>query len=94
MKLTGQLKKENDLEIILEGEDHSVATIIRKEVLETPGVIFAGVTLTHPLLKRHTLRVVTKSKDPADVLKAGATKASTEVSKLGEAINTALAKKS
>jgi DNA-directed RNA polymerase subunit L len=92
MKITANHKGSRDIEVIVEGEDHSIAHIVRNELVGTEGIVFAGVTSTHPLLKRDAIRVVTGGKKPDKLLIEGAEKAALHVREIREELESALSK--
>lgn len=92
MKITANHKGSRDIEVIVEGEDHSIAQIVRSELVGAEGVVFAGVTSTHPLLKRDVVRVVTAGKKPDKLIIDGAEKAALHVGKIREELESALSK--
>ncbi|MDQ3837996.1 MAG: hypothetical protein M3297_01870 [Thermoproteota archaeon] len=84
--------KENELELKLQDEDISVMYIIQHELLKEKSVDFAGVILKHPLTKEYFLRVVTKKRDPFEVIQEASAKASETMKELSGAIRPSLKK--
>lgn len=72
--------KDNELEIKIREEDISILYIVQHELLKEKSVDFAGVMLQHPLIKDYKMRVVTKRKDPSEVIQ-DATVAATDYAK-------------
>ena len=60
--------KENEIELKVRDEDISVLYVVQHELLKERSVDFAGVVQRHPLAKEYLLRVVTKRKDPMEVI--------------------------
>lgn len=59
---------ENYLEIVLEGEDYTVMVPLLTYILQDNEVEYATYDMDHPLLRRITLKIKTKGKDPLKVL--------------------------
>lgn len=60
--------KDNELELKVSEEDISVLYVVQHELLKERSVEFAGVIQKHPLAKEFQLRVITKRKDPMEVI--------------------------
>lgn len=84
--------KENELELKLQDEDISVMYIIQHELLKEKGVDFAGVILKHPLTREYFIRVVTRKRDPFEVIQEASAKASEVMKELTGAIRPTLRK--
>jgi DNA-directed RNA polymerase subunit L len=84
--------KENELELKLLDEDISVMYIIQHELLKEKGVDFAGVILKHPLTREYFIRVVTRKRDPFEVIQEASAKASEVMKELSVAIRPTLRK--
>ena len=84
--------KENELELKLQDEDISVMYIIQHELLKEKGVDFAGVILKHPLTREYFIRVVTRKRDPFEVIQEASAKASEVMKELSSAIRPTLRK--
>jgi DNA-directed RNA polymerase subunit L len=84
--------KENELELKLQDEDISVMYIIQHELLKEKGVDFAGVILKHPLTREYYIRVVTRKRDPFEVIQEASAKASEVMKELSGAIRPTLRK--
>jgi DNA-directed RNA polymerase subunit L len=84
--------KDNELELSLQDEDISVMYIIQHELLKEKSVEFAGVVLKHPLTHEYFIRVVTKKKDPFEVIQEASTKASETMREIYGLIKPALKK--
>jgi DNA-directed RNA polymerase subunit L len=84
--------KENELELKLQDEDISVMYIIQHELLKEKGVDFAGVILKHPLTREYFIRVVTRKRDPFEVIQEASAKASEVMKELSGAIRPSLRK--
>jgi DNA-directed RNA polymerase subunit L len=67
--------KDNELELKIRDEDISILYIIQHELLKEKSVDFAGVMLKHPLTKDYIMRVVTKRKNPVEVVQEAAASA-------------------
>ena len=64
------INKENELEINLKGEGHTLMSIIRKELFNDPFVIHAGYMVKHPLIKETRFYIKTKKEStPLEALK-------------------------
>ena len=84
--------KENELELKLQDEDISVMYIIQHELLKEKGVDFAGVILKHPLTREYFIRVVTRKRDPFEVIQEASAKATEVMKELTGAIRPTLRK--
>ena len=84
--------KENELELKLQDEDISVMYIIQHELLKEKGVDFAGVILKHPLTREYFIRVVTRKRDPFEVIQEASAKASEVMKELSGVIRPTLRK--
>jgi DNA-directed RNA polymerase subunit L len=84
--------KENELELKLQDEDISVMYIIQHELLKEKSVDFAGVILKHPLTREYFIRVVTRKRDPFEVIQEGSAKATEVMKELTGAIRPTLRK--
>ena len=84
--------KDNELELSLQDEDISVMYIIQHELLKEKSVEFAGVVLKHPLTHVYFIRVVTKKKDPFEVIQEASTRASETMREISGLIKPALKK--
>ena len=84
--------KENELELKLQDEDISVMYIIQHELLKEKSVEFAGVVLKHPLTREYFIRIVTKKKDPFEIIQEASTKASEIMREISGLIKPALKK--
>jgi DNA-directed RNA polymerase subunit L len=82
--------KDNELELSLQDEDISVMYIIQHELLKEKNVEFAGVVLKHPLTHEYFIRIVTKKKDPFEVIQEASTKASEMMREISGLIKPAL----
>ena len=84
--------KNNELELSLQDEDISVMYIIQHELLKEKSVEFAGVVLKHPLTREYFIRIVTKKKDPFEIIQEASTKASEIMREISSLIKPALKK--
>jgi DNA-directed RNA polymerase subunit L len=84
--------KENELELKLQDEDISVMYIIQHELLKEKSVDFAGVILKHPLTREYFIRVVTRKRDPFEVIQEAGAKATEAMKELTGAIRPTLRK--
>jgi DNA-directed RNA polymerase subunit L len=82
--------KDNELEIKVREEDISILYIIQHELLKEKSVDFAAVMLQHPLTKDFKMRVVTKRKDPSEVMQDAATSAADYSKELSGLLRAAL----
>jgi len=82
--------KDNELEINIREEDISVLYIVQHELLKEKSVDFAGVVLQHPLTKDFKMRVVTKRKDPTEVIQDASVSAADYAKELSGMIKAAL----
>jgi DNA-directed RNA polymerase subunit L len=67
--------KDNEIELKVSEEDISVLYVVQHELLKERSVDFAGVVQKHPLAKEYQLKVVTKRKDPMEVIQDASTSA-------------------
>jgi DNA-directed RNA polymerase subunit L len=86
------IAKDEELELKLQDEDISVMHIIQHELLKERSVEFAGMILKHPLTKEYFVRVVTKKKDPFEVIQEASTKAAEIMKEISSMIKPALKK--
>jgi DNA-directed RNA polymerase subunit L len=86
------IAKDEELELKLQDEDMSVMHIIQHELLKEKSVEFAGMILKHPLTKEYFVRVVTKKKDPFEVIQEASTKAAEIMKEISSMIKPALKK--
>jgi DNA-directed RNA polymerase subunit L len=86
------IAKDEELELTLQDEDISVMHIIQHELLKEKSVEFAGMILKHPLTKEYFVRVVTKKKDPFEVIQEASTKAAEIMKEISSMIKPALKK--
>lgn len=86
------IAKDNELELKLQDEDISVMYIIQHELLKEKSVEFAGMILKHPLTREYFVRVVTKRKDPFEVIQEAGTKAAEVMKEISSIIKPALKK--
>jgi DNA-directed RNA polymerase subunit L len=86
------IAKDEELELRLQDEDISVMHIIQHELLKEKSVEFAGMILKHPLTKEYFVRVVTKKKDPFEVIQEASTKAAEIMKEISSMIKPALKK--
>jgi len=62
MKVTILKKRENELEIEVEGTGHTVCNLLQKELLQNEDVEMAGYKVPHPLTSRAIIFIRTKGK--------------------------------
>jgi DNA-directed RNA polymerase subunit L len=86
------IAKDEELELKLQDEDISVMYIIQHELLKEKSVEFAGMILKHPLTREYFVRVVTKKKDPFEVIQEASTKAAEIMKEISSMIKPALKK--
>lgn len=53
------VKKEDELELVIKGEGHTLMSLLRKELFQDPSVIHTGYMIKHPLIKEVKLYVKT-----------------------------------
>ena len=69
-KLVLKKKASNRIELILRGEDHTMANLIVKLAIRKPHVTYAAYRIDHPLVGEPIVIIATDGKrDPLDVLK-------------------------
>ncbi|MEW5840780.1 MAG: RpoL/Rpb11 RNA polymerase subunit family protein, partial [Thermoproteota archaeon] len=81
---------DNELEIKVREEDISILYIVQHELLKEKSVDFAGVMLQHPLTKDYKMRVVTKRKDPSEVIQDASASAADYAKELAGLVKAAL----
>lgn len=86
------IARDEELELKLQDEDISVMYIIQHELLKEKSVEFAGMILKHPLTREYFVRVVTKKKDPFEVIQVASTKAAELMKEISSVIKPALKK--
>lgn len=86
------IARDEELELKLQDEDISVMYIIQHELLKEKSVEFAGMILKHPLTREYFVRVVTKKKDPFEVIQVASTKAAEVMKEISSVIKPALKK--
>ena len=59
MKMRVIKKTDKEVEVEIEGEDHTLGNLIAKMALKHPNVTMAFYTLEHPLIGKLRIRVVT-----------------------------------
>jgi DNA-directed RNA polymerase subunit L len=84
--------KDEELELKLQDEDISIMYIIQHELLKEKSVEFAGMILKHPLTREYLVRVITKKKDPFEVIQEASTKAAEVMKEISSMIKPALKK--
>jgi DNA-directed RNA polymerase subunit L len=60
--------KDNKIELKIREEDISILYIIQHELLKEKSTDFAGIVQKHPLTKEYHVSVVTRRKDPMEVM--------------------------
>ncbi len=55
---------ENELELIITGEGHTLMSILRKELFNDASVIHSGYMVKHPLIKEVRFYIKTKKDKP------------------------------
>ncbi len=79
------------IEIELIGEDHTMANLIAKYAIKTPGVTYASYTISHPLVSNPVIVITTDgSKKPIDVLEEVLKKIRSDLGELRKAVVKAL----
>ncbi|KAM3164637.1 DNA-directed RNA polymerase II subunit RPB11 [Lachancea thermotolerans] len=70
LKIDPDTKAPNAVIVTFEKEDHTLANLIRGELLEDKGVLFAAYKVEHPLFAQFKMRIQTvEGYDPKDALK-------------------------
>jgi len=88
MKVKVESKKENDITVTLEGEDHSFPNLLRETVVEDEEVEFAAYNIDHPQLGHPKLTIVTSGKKkPVKILKEAIKKVRKSVSEFDGALD-------
>jgi DNA-directed RNA polymerase subunit L len=82
--------KDNELELKLQDEDISLMYIIQHELLTEKSVEFAGVMLKHPLTREYLIRMITRKKDPFEIIQGATSKASEVIKELTGMLKPAL----
>lgn len=63
-------RTENHLELEIEGEDHTLCTLLKKALLNDENVVFAGYKIDHPLLSNPKIYITTnQGLPPEDALR-------------------------
>lgn len=84
-------RKENEIVLEIEGEGHTLCSLLESVLLEDEEVEFAGYTIPHPLVGKPILRVRTKgNKEPKEALKEALAKIIGRGRKLREEFERAL----
>jgi DNA-directed RNA polymerase subunit L len=60
--------KDNKIELKIREEDISILYIIQHELLKEKSTDFAGIVQKHPLTREYHVSVVTRRKDPMEVM--------------------------
>ncbi|MBU7017933.1 MAG: DNA-directed RNA polymerase subunit L [Theionarchaea archaeon] len=87
MELKVVQKEDNKLEVILEGEDHTFANLLRRILREDEHVTYAAYKVDHPLLDRTrpVIFVETDGKEtPKEALIEAARKIKEQINEFGE----------
>ena len=84
--------KDNEIELKVREEDISVLYVVQHELLKERSVEFAGVIQKHTLTREYLLRVVTKRKDPMEVIQDASSSAAEYSKDLTGLIKSALKK--
>lgn len=80
-------ESKNKLIIELEGEDHTLANLLKKELWNDEHVKTSGYSVEHPLIGRPKIVVETDGKEsPRDALKAASERLSKENDKFKKAV--------
>jgi len=82
--------KDNELELKVREEDIAILYIVQHELLKEKSVDFAAVMLQHPLTKDFKMRVITKRKDPSEVIQDAAASAADYSKELAVLVKAAL----
>lgn len=57
-----------DYELIFEEQGSTIGNMLQKELLRNEDVKYAGFIVPHPLEKKMKVRLITKSKNPKEVI--------------------------
>ncbi|OKY79214.1 MAG: DNA-directed RNA polymerase subunit L [Candidatus Methanohalarchaeum thermophilum] len=68
MEIDVKKKNKNEMEIELIGEDHTLANLLKEELLSDSRVQIASYNKEHPELSNPVLHVKTKKEDPKEVI--------------------------
>lgn len=82
--------KDNEIELKVSEEDISILYVVQHELLKEKSVDFAGVIQKHPLTNEFQLKVVTKRKDPMEVIQDASASAAEYSKDLAGLIKSAL----
>ncbi|MEM1511064.1 MAG: DNA-directed RNA polymerase subunit L [Candidatus Jordarchaeales archaeon] len=66
MKVRVTKRTENHLELEIEGEDHTLCTLLKKALLDDENVVFAGYRIDHPLLSNPKIYITTNQGVPPE----------------------------
>lgn len=66
MKVRVIKRTENQLELEVEGEDHTLCNLLKKALLKDENVAFAGYKIDHPLLSNPKIYVTTNQGVPPE----------------------------
>jgi DNA-directed RNA polymerase subunit L len=84
--------KDNKIELKIREEDISILYIIQHELLKEKSTDFAGIIQKHPLTKEYHVSVVTRRKDPMEVLQDASTSAQEYSKELFSMVKSAIKK--
>lgn len=57
-----------DYELIFDEQSGTIGTMLQKELLKNEDVKYAGYIVPHPLEKKMKIRIITKTKNPKEVV--------------------------
>lgn len=57
-----------DYELIFDEQGGTIGTMLQKELLKNEDVKYAGYIVPHPLEKKMKIRIITKTKNPKEVI--------------------------
>jgi DNA-directed RNA polymerase subunit L len=84
--------KDNEIQLKIREEDISILYIIQHELLKEKSTDFAGIVQKHPLTKEYHMGIVTKRKDPMEVIQDASTSAQEYSKELLSMIKSAIKK--
>jgi DNA-directed RNA polymerase subunit L len=84
--------KDNKIELKIREEDISILYIIQHELLKEKSTDFAGIIQKHPLTNEYHVSVVTRRKDPMEVLQDASTSAQEYSKELFSMVKSAIKK--
>jgi DNA-directed RNA polymerase subunit L len=84
MKVSVANLKETELEIVIEGEGHTLLNVLRDVLLDDEKVLFASYVIEHPMRSAPRLALRTDSKNALTVLIEASSKMASVVAEFNE----------